>query len=112
MPIKFSGTITWKRKQPMPGGARYMPNIRFDLPGMATWQFGLTIMDDAEWPLREGETKWAHFYMIGAREPEFERLVEGIRENVAFVLLEGSHVVASGVVNEVETRTIDEPHQP
>jgi hypothetical protein len=109
MPITFYATITWKRKQPMPGGVRYMPNIRFDLPGLETLRFGLTTMDDAEWPLCEEETKLVHLHMIGAREPEFERLAKDLRESVQFVLLEGSQEVASGIVNEIETRTIDEP---
>jgi hypothetical protein len=73
---------------------------------METVRFGLTTMDDAEWPLNEGETKIAHFHMIGV--PEFERLAQEIRENVEFVLLEGPYEVACGVVNEIEARTIDE----
>ncbi len=84
-----------------------MPNLRFDIPGFEASRFGLTIMDDAEWPLKCGEEKLAHFTMLGNPELDaglFNQLADCIAPGVTFSLMEGPPVIGSGVVEDVEER--------
>jgi len=110
MIIKFYATVTVLRKKPILGGSRYMPNIRFDIPGLETTRFGLTTMDDAEWPLSEGETKLVHLVMDSKPHPgdpeDWSRssasLVQTIATGTRFVLLEAGAEVCLGTVELIE----------
>lgn len=108
MPIKFCGSVTLSRENPVTGKLRYMPNLKFDIIGLDRVQFGLTIFDDADWPLNYGEEKSAHFTMLRNADLDadlFDKLADSIRAGTTFSLMEGARVVGSGVVQTIEERT-------
>jgi hypothetical protein len=91
---------------PITGAQRYSPLVSFDLPGHEELRYGLAIVDAADWPLVIGEPRFAHFTFIGV--PEFKRLAREISPGMRFRLFDGKWHVGSGVVDEVEDRTLDE----
>jgi hypothetical protein len=103
--LRFWALVTLTRESPVTGVARYMPNINFDLPGLAKVRFGLTILDKCDWPLVKGEAKRARFTMLRNAELDadlFDALASAINAGAAFSLFEGPRVVGTGIIQEVE----------
>jgi hypothetical protein len=103
--LRFWALVTLTRESPVTGIVRYMPNINFDLPGVAKVRFGLTILDKCDWPLVKGEAKRAHFTMLRNAELDadlFDALSPAINVGAAFSLFEGPRVVGNGIIQEVE----------
>ena len=98
--MRFRATVTSLRRTPITG--RYRPHIVFDF---STTLFGLTQLDDVEWPFAPGETKPGRVTMLG--HADFKPVVQAIAPGVRFSLLEGTHEVARGVIDAVEERTLD-----
>ena len=65
--MRFSASVMLSRKNPVTGQARYMPNVKFDPFGLDTMQFGLTIIDDADWSLSNSEEKARLLRCLGIR---------------------------------------------
>jgi hypothetical protein len=106
--FRFWALVTLTRESPITGVARYMPNIAFDLSGLAKIRFGLTILDKCDWPLVKGEAKRAHFTMLRSADREsdlFDALASAIKVGAGFSLFEGPRVVGAGVIEEIEHRT-------
>lgn len=108
MAIRFWATVSLSssRKHAISGSVNYHPHLRFDLPGMTKMVFGLTRMDDADWPFQPGETKIAHFLMIG--HPDMQGLAGELRPGTVFELVEGGRtIVGTGIVDEIDEAKID-----
>lgn len=109
--IKFWARVTLTRVTPVTGVSRYSPNVRFRL---STLPFGLTTIDDADWPLSKDKAKLAHFTMI--RNPDkdadlFDSLARAIAPGDKFALMEGPFVAGFGVITVVEARGLEPGRQ-
>jgi hypothetical protein len=107
MSIRFWATVTLSedREVGISGGSRYSPNLRFDLPGISHMRFGLTVLDDVDWPLLPGETKLAQFNIGG--HPDMEPLAHQLKPGTSFEMLNGWLIDGRGVVEEIDESTID-----
>lgn len=64
-------------------------------------------MGDADLYLAKDQIKRVAFEM-GGHHPDIAALAIGIAPGMQFDVLEGPHLAATGVVDDVETRTMDE----